>query len=53
VYSQKVLIEFEAGLHSVEWDGSNNFGYKVASGVYFYQLKTDDHNVVRKMQLLR
>ena len=53
VYSQKVLIEFEAGLHSVEWDGSNNFGYRVASGVYFYQLKTDDHNVVRKMQLLR
>jgi flagellar hook assembly protein FlgD len=43
----------EPGFHSVEWDGTNNLGSPVASGVYFYQLKTEERNLVRKMQLLR
>jgi hypothetical protein len=45
--------EFEAGVHTVEWDGTNSLGYKVASGVYFYQLKTDEFNVVKKMEMIR
>jgi len=31
------------------WDGKNNQREKVASGVYFYQLKAGDFDVVRKM----
>lgn len=45
--------ELEAGYHNLEWDSTNNLGYKVSSGVYFYQLKSEKYNVVKKMILLR
>ncbi len=38
---------------SVTWDGTDNFGSPVASGTYFYQLKTPRENKIRKMVLLR
>ena len=38
---------------SVVWDGTDNFGVPVASGTYFYQLKTPQENKIRKMVLLR
>ncbi len=37
------------GLYNVLWDGRNNFGEKVASGVYFYKLGTDNESQVKKM----
>jgi sugar lactone lactonase YvrE len=42
------------GEHSVEWSGTNSAGYKVESGVYLYQLKSNkDYVDTRKMILLR
>ena len=35
------------------WDGQNAFGEQVASGVYFYQLETDDMSALRKMVILK
>jgi hypothetical protein len=35
------------------WDGLNEKGEKVASGVYFYQFKTNEKSVVKKMVLLK
>ena len=35
------------------WDGRNAFGEQVASGVYFYQLETDDMSALRKMVILK
>ena len=35
------------------WDGRNNFGEQVASGVYFYSLSTDDYSETRKMLILK
>ncbi len=29
----------EAGYHSVEWNGTDAYGRKVSSGIYFYQIK--------------
>lgn len=44
----------EAGEHSVEWNGTNSAGEKVGSGVYLYQLKSNNGSVnTRKMTLLR
>jgi gluconolactonase len=44
----------EAGKHSVEWNGINSAGQKVAGGVYLYQLKSKNGYVdTRKMILLR
>jgi hypothetical protein len=45
--------EMDAGTHSVEWDGTNDAGGKVASGVYFYKLTTGDFVETRKMMLLK
>ncbi len=41
--------ELEAGAHSVVWDGNDFTGKRVASGVYFSQLVTDDQIRTRKM----
>jgi len=38
-----------AGSHHILWDGRNNFGKRVASGIYFYKLQAGDESQVRKM----
>ena len=35
------------------WDGRNNLGEQVASGVYFYSLSTSDFSATRKMLILK
>ncbi len=35
------------------WDGRNNLGEAVGSGVYFYQLETGDYSATRKMVILK
>ena len=35
------------------WDGRNNMGEQVASGVYFYSLYTSDFSATRKMLILK
>jgi len=37
------------GLHEITWDGKNNLGQKVASGVYLYQLQTNNETLLKKM----
>jgi hypothetical protein len=44
----------DAGSHELTWDGSNNLGKNVASGVYFYKLNAgDNYENMKKMVLLR
>ena len=38
---------------AAHWDGRNQIGEKVASGVYFYQLNTKDISLLRKMVILK
>jgi len=38
---------------AVYWDGRNDKGEKVASGLYFYQLKAGDFSSTRKMVILK
>lgn len=38
---------------SAYWDGTNEYGEKVSSGIYFYTILTDDFKQTRKMVLLR
>ena len=35
------------------WDGRNALGESVASGIYFYQLQTDEMSLMRKMVILK
>ncbi len=39
------------GAHSVLWDGSNNFGQRVASGIYFYTLHAGGESRTKRMVL--
>jgi hypothetical protein len=38
-----------AGYHTVVWDGNDDTGRKVPTGVYFYRLETDEFHAVRKL----
>ncbi|GAB4372184.1 MAG: hypothetical protein Kow0042_15370 [Calditrichia bacterium] len=42
-----------AGQHRVTWDGRDDAGREVASGVYIYRLQAGSYTAVRKMLLLR
>ncbi|NOZ60130.1 MAG: T9SS type A sorting domain-containing protein [Calditrichaeota bacterium] len=43
-----------AGVHSAIWDGKNNSGQKVASGIYFYQIKAGNQfSQTRRMLFLK
>ena len=37
------------GIHSITWNGRNNFGVKVATGIYFYRLQVNGESMVKKM----
>jgi cyclomaltodextrinase len=51
----KVLTDqvFPAGVHHIEWDGRNDSGVSVGSGLYFYQMRAGSFAATRKMLLLR
>ena len=41
------------GDYSVQWDGKNDRGEQLASGIYFYELKVGDYTSTKKMVLLK
>jgi hypothetical protein len=44
---------FESGVHSVVWDGRDDRGNNVGSGVYFYQMRVGEFVETRRMVLIR
>jgi len=57
VQGQKVrtLVDDSAdpGLHQVSWDGTDDIGMAVASGVYFCQMWCGDFLDVKKITVIR
>ena len=51
----KTIIDglVEAGTHREIWDGTNDQGLGVVSGVYFYRLEATDFSSTRKMMLMK
>lgn len=39
------------GLHYVVWDGDNNYGEKISSGIYFYRIQTERFSQSKKLLL--
>ncbi len=39
--------------HAAYWDGKNNMGESVSSGIYFYQFEADNISLLRKMVILK
>jgi len=57
VLGRKVKTVFDGkllkGHHEFDWDGTNDAGTSIASGVYFYRLQTSSGTKARKMLLLK
>lgn len=51
----KTVVEAErdSGCHTVFWDGTDDQGHTVASGVYFYRLEAEGQVQTRKLLWLR
>jgi len=51
----RTLVEepLSAGRHVIEWDGTDNRGGRVASGVYFYALSDGRRTLMRKALVLK
>ncbi len=51
----KTLLNNEvvAGLHSIQWNGTDNNGKKVASGIYIYKLNSNNFVTSKKLLLLK
>jgi hypothetical protein len=43
----------DAGTHTVIWQGRDDRGQQVPSGVYFYRLRTDGDVLTKRMTLLK
>jgi len=48
-----IHAEFPAGRHTVTWDGRDDSGKNVASGVYIYRLEAGNKSMSNKMILIR
>jgi hypothetical protein len=57
VLGQKVRALFdghqEAGTQSLSWNGKDDDGNQLSSGIYFYRLQADDFIQTRKMSLVK
>lgn len=45
--------KFSVGQHTIVWDGKDDHQSSVSSGIYIYQLKSDNFSATRKMILLK
>jgi len=42
-----------AGRYTVTWDGTNQYGLQMSTGVYFYRIEAGEYSEVRKMVFLK
>jgi hypothetical protein len=53
IVKQVVNEQLAPGEHSVNWDGTDDVGNEVPSGVYFYKLSDSEYYETKKMLLMR
>ena len=49
----QIASVYESRSKAIYWDGRNQVGEQVASGVYFYHLSAGDYSATRKMLILK
>ena len=49
----QITSAYESQSQAIYWDGRNEIGEQVASGVYFYHLSAGDYSATRKMLILK
>jgi len=45
--------EFGTGVHNVRWDGTDDNGRTVSSGIYLYRMRAGEYQSVRRMLLMK
>ena len=45
--------ELDKGIYHVSWNGKDNYGKDVSSGVYLYKLEFNNSSIVKKMNLIK
>ena len=45
--------EIPLGYHSINWNGTNDSGLPLGSGIYFVKISTNDESYIRKVTLLK
>ena len=50
---QKRAGSYQSRQQAIHWNGRNQNGESVTSGVYFYQIEAGDYRQIRKMVILR
>ena len=53
VFGMKAAGYYTGKSSAAHWDGRNNSGERVSSGMYFYQFKTDSMSVLKKMVIMK
>ncbi|MCI0511585.1 Ig-like domain-containing protein [candidate division KSB1 bacterium] len=48
-----VLEKQAPGFYTIRWDGTNQAGQPVASGIYLYRIKAEQFHQIRRMVLIR
>ena len=51
--AELVNTNMNSGFHNVSWNGTDNFGNTVSTGVYIYQLKTGSYSNTQKMLFIK
>ena len=49
----RIAAVYESRSKAIYWDGRNDVGERVASGVYFYNLSTGNYSATRKMLVVK
>lgn len=49
----QTAAKYDTRTKAIYWDGRNQFGEQVASGIYFYSLSAGDFSATRKMVILK
>ena len=49
----QIAAKYDTRAKAIYWDGRNQFGEQVASGIYFYSLSAGDFSATRKMVILK
>ena len=49
----QTAAKYDTRSKAIYWDGRNQFGEQVASGIYFYSLEAGDFSATRKMVILK
>ena len=49
----RVAAVYESRSKAIYWDGRNEFGERVASGVYFYHLSAGDYSATKRMVIVK